>query len=124
MDTSRTLVKVIVPVYQERLEQYEWISLRQNRQVLKAYPFVFIRPMGLDISQLLKEFPGCQEEAFDDEYFRNIAGYNRLMMSADFYRRFRDSDYLLICQLDVFVFRDELLDWCNEGYDYIGAPII
>lgn len=122
MDTSRTLVKVIVPIHRKRLEEYEWISLRQNRQVLKAHPFVFIRPSGLDINHLLKEFPECQEEVFDDEYFCNIAGYNRLMTSADFYKRFSDTDYLLICQLDVFVFRDELLDWCNKGYDYIGAP--
>lgn len=29
---------------------------------------------------------------------------------------------MLIYQLDAWVFRDELLDWCNKGYDYIGAP--
>lgn len=122
INTSHTLVKVIVPVYKDRLGQYEQISLNQNRKVLSAYPFVFIHPKSLDISRLMKEYPECGEEAFDDECFRDIAGYNRLMMSADFYRRFSDTDYLLICQLDAYVFRDELLDWCNEGYDYVGAP--
>ena len=122
MNTSHTLVKVIVPVYRDRLDPYERISLEQNRRVLGAYPFVFIHPAGLDISSLLQEFPGCGEEVFDDAFFRDIAGYNRLMMSADFYRRFSDTDYLLICQLDAYVFRDELADWCSGGYDYIGAP--
>jgi hypothetical protein len=32
--------------------------------------------------------------------------------------------YILIYQLDVFVFRDELEYWCNQGYDYVGAPWI
>ena len=122
MNESRIPVKIIVPIYRDILDEYEQISLRQNMKVLGAYPFVFIRPEGLDISPILKEFPNSQEEVFNKDYFCNIAGYNRLMMSSDFYRRFSDTEYLLICQLDVYVFRDELLQWCNKGYDYIGAP--
>ena len=29
---------------------------------------------------------------------------------------------MLIYQLDAYVFKDELLNWANKGYDYIGAP--
>jgi hypothetical protein len=29
---------------------------------------------------------------------------------------------MLIYQLDAWVFRDELEDWCRQGFDYIGAP--
>jgi hypothetical protein len=29
---------------------------------------------------------------------------------------------LLICQPDAWIFKDEVMDWCNKGYDYIGAP--
>ena len=122
METSHTLVKVVVPVYREQLEPYEQISLEQNRRILGAYPFVFVHPEGVDISALKSEFPGSEEVTFADEYFRGLTGYNRLMMSADFYRRFSDVDYLLICQLDAYVFRDELQAWCHKGYDYIGAP--
>lgn len=122
MNAYSNRVKVVVPVYKEKLEEYELLSLKQNWKVLGAYPFVFIKPLGLDISNLLEIFPNSYEEAFDDDYFRNIAGYNRLMMSPDFYKRFSDTQYILICQLDVYVFRDELLKWCNKGYDYVGAP--
>ncbi len=115
-------VKVIVPIYDNILNPFERISLEQNWNVLKTYPFVFVHPVGLDISNVMKEFSGCGEEAFSDEYFNGISGYNRLMLSADFYRRFSDKEYLLICQLDAYVFRDELKFWCNKGYDYIGAP--
>ena len=98
-----TLVKVIVPVFRDSLECYERISLQQNLRVLGAYPVVFIHPVGLKINQLLKEFPGCGEETFADEFFAGIAGYNRLMLSPEFYSRFSDVDYLLICQLDAYV---------------------
>lgn len=115
-------VAAIVPVYQSTLEYYERISLEQNRKILIEYPFIFIRPKGLDITHLLHDFPDCKEEIFPKEYFQGIEGYNRLMMSPDFYKRFSDKEYILICQLDAYIFRDELNEWCSKGYDYIGAP--
>ena len=29
---------------------------------------------------------------------------------------------MLIYQLDAFVFQDDLAYWCQQNYDYIGAP--
>lgn len=46
------------------------------------------------------------------------------MLTKEFYLRFRQWEYLLIYQLDAYVFQDELMDWCNKGYDYIGAPFL
>ena len=40
------------------------------------------------------------------------------------YDLFSASDYILIYQLDAYVFRDELDEWVAKGYDYIGAPWI
>jgi hypothetical protein len=48
--------------------------------------------------------------------------YSRLLLSADFYRRFSDYDYILIYQLDCLVFSENLNRWCDMGFDYIGAP--
>ena len=45
-----------------------------------------------------------------------------LMLSPFFYESFLDFKYVLIHQLDVFIFKDELNYWCNQNYDYIGAP--
>ena len=44
------------------------------------------------------------------------------MLAKEFYESFLDCTYILIYQLDAYVFRDELREWCNKGYDYIGAP--
>ena len=54
--------------------------------------------------------------------FLDIKGYSRLLLTKDFYRRFTDCEYILIHQLDVFLFEDRLLEFCDMGYDYIGAP--
>jgi hypothetical protein len=59
---------------------------------------------------------------FDPDFFRNTTTYSALLISAGFYAAFASYDFILIHQLDVFVFRDELADWCARGYDYIGAP--
>lgn len=45
-------------------------------------------------------------------------------MSGDFYKLFPDTEYILICHLDAWIFRDELDFWCNQGYDLIAAPWI
>lgn len=97
-------------------------SLKQAYDVLQAYPLIVIKPFSLDLSELQVQFPKLEFISFSDEYFKGISGYNRLMLTPDFYERFLDSSYILIYQLDAYVFRDELEDWCNKGYDYIGAP--
>lgn len=60
---------------------------------------------------------------FHENYFKSIDGYNKLMLSPSFYKAFSNYEYILIYQLDAWVFKDELQHWCNQKYDYIGAPI-
>jgi len=62
--------------------------------------------------------------SFDNSFFENIEGYNRLMLSPEFYKSFLQYEFILIHQLDAYVFRDELELWAGRGYDYIGAPWI
>ncbi|HEX8348510.1 MAG TPA: DUF5672 family protein, partial [Hymenobacter sp.] len=64
----------------------------------------------------------CHVSTFAAEFFANIDGYNRLMLSRQFYARFQSYDYLLLYQLDAFVFRDDLPMWCAQGYSYVGPP--
>lgn len=44
------------------------------------------------------------------------------MLNPDLYKRFIDYEFMLVYQLDAWVFRDELFYWCDQGFDYIGAP--
>ena len=116
------LVKVVIPIYQDSLSQQERKSLLQVYKILQMHPLVVIKPNHLDLSELATEFPKLSFISFADFYFKGISGYNRLMLAKEFYERFLDCTYILIYQLDAYVFRDELKEWCNKGYDYIGAP--
>ena len=117
-------VAVIIPMYQSKLSERESLSLAQAFKILSRYPIVIIKPVSLDLSKIEEQYPQVVFESFDDEYFKGLYGYNRLMLSSEFYERFLKYDYILIYQLDAWVFRDELEYWCNKGYDYIGAPWI
>ena len=119
---NKKLAAVVVPFYKTSLGEFEKISLTQCFKVLSAHPIIAIKPQSLNLS----EIPGCENfvdvVSFDDAYFKNVQGYNHLMLSSVFYQQFLDYEFILIHQLDAFVFINELAKWAHEDYDYIGAP--
>ena len=120
--SSPVSVAVVIPVYKPRPSDYELISLTQCLRVLSKYTVYLAAPQSLDISFYREFSPTLQCRTFDDTYFSDIQAYNRLMLAEEFYSTFSDVEYILIHQLDAFVFEDKLADWCKQGYDYVGAP--
>jgi hypothetical protein len=118
----RKLVKVVVPVYKDFFGELEEKSLEQCCKVLGNYDIVLIHPEGLDLDYIIQKHQNIQTKSFSRYYFSSIYGYNELLLSSFFYEHFLDSEYILIYQLDAFVFKDELTSWCLKGYDYIGSP--
>jgi hypothetical protein len=119
---DKSLVAVVIPVYQAVMTDAERLSLKQCMTVLAAYPVIIVKPASLDLAALEAEYPTLSMLSFDDSFFKGVDSYNRLMISIEFYKAFTAYEYMLIYQLDAFVFRDELKEWCSKGYDYIGAP--
>jgi hypothetical protein len=115
-------LSIVVPVYRAFLDADEATSLESVFRVLGGHHLVMVKPQGLDTAAIEARFPFKAVETFAPEFFASIQGYNRLLLSTGFYQRFLGSAYLLICQLDVFVFRDDLATWVAKGYDYVGAP--
>jgi hypothetical protein len=121
-------VCVVIPTYKEfsQLNEQESISWQQCLRVLGQHPICLVCPPQLAISAYLADAAThgiiCRYEHFAAKYFSGIDGYNRLMLSRHLYRRFERYEYILVHQLDVFVFRDDLAHWCARGYSYIGAP--
>jgi Protein of unknown function (DUF5672) len=120
---------IVIPIYKATPSESEIASLRQAVSILSAYQVLFIcaeqfnPEVYIQILELSKAHTSNYNFIrFDDRYFSSIAGYNRLLISYSFYRKFKAYDYILIYQLDAWVFRDELEYWCSQGYDYIGAP--
>jgi hypothetical protein len=124
LKSEEKLVAVVIPVYQSVLSDAEQMALQQCARVLGRYPVKIVKPAGLKLDLNLSGFSDCELVDFDDHYFRDIAGYNALMTSRHFYERFLAYKYLLIYQLDAYVFRDELTDWCEKDFDYVGSPTL
>ena len=116
-------VVIVVPVHKNEFNDYEKISLCQLFKVLSKYPICLAAPEGLDVSIEDVENSRFNIEFFPAEYFESTVDYSRLLLSKSFYARFENYEYMLIYQLDCFVFRDLLSDFCQMGYDYMGAPI-
>jgi hypothetical protein len=117
-------VAIIVPFYKTELSEYESIALEQCFRVLSKHTIIAIKPKKLVLPSRVTAYPFSEVISFEDKYFAGIGGYNELMMSELFYGRFLKWEYVLIHQLDAFVFKDELEYWCANGGDYIGAPWI
>jgi hypothetical protein len=117
---------VVIPVYREKLTELEKASLIQVHKILNKHDFALVCPTDLDAREYEKLLNGFgikyRIERFDGKYFKSTKTYNLLMLDVNFYKRFAAYDYVLIYQLDSYVFRDELDYWCEQGYDFIGAP--
>ena len=135
---------IVIPIWKETLDCVEEISLKRLRKILvddkmnigvwhelKDYsPVYLVCPEGLDTTAYENIYNVGDTEIdlkkveFDKKYFQSTATYSQLCISYDFYNIFSDYEYMLIYQLDCYLFKDEIIKWCDKGYDYIGGPII
>lgn len=122
MNRGESSVAIVVPTYKQALTSDERCALEQLQRVLGRYPRFFVAPESLQ-PQYGRLSQGFGVVHFPDGYFRDTAAYSRLLLSEAFYAAFARYEYILIYQLDAFVFADRLLEFCAKGYDYIGAPI-
>lgn len=109
-----------MPIYRSALTNDEEVSLKSIRRHLSGHGICFVAPRALDLSTIIRQ--GESIERFDDNFFSNITGYNRLLTSVCFYMRFVDYSHILVCQLDCLIFHDDLSEWIRKGYDFVGAP--
>jgi hypothetical protein len=121
-------VVVVIPVYKDFLTKNEKVSLNRCLKILGSHEIVFVSPETLSLFAYKKKVENFKLDfkvhLFADSFFTGIDAYNKLMLSKKFYERFSEYDFMLIYQLDAYVFRDELIGWCEKDFDYIGAPLI
>ena len=113
------MVCIIVPHYRCILTEEEIASWRQLDRLLGHIPKCVLLPKSLKNIGL---FFDSRKIYFPESFFEYPYGYNRLLLRSDLYNLLREFEYILIYQLDCLVFRDDLLDWCRKGFDYIGSP--
>jgi Protein of unknown function (DUF5672) len=115
---AKRLIAVVTPLYRFPLSADEQISLRHLREYLGDFDRYAIGSQ----SPLPREYSDFALPPFSARYFGDRVGYNRLLVSEQFYRAFADYKYILIYQLDCLVFSSNIEEWCRRGWDYIGAP--
>ena len=121
------LVTIVIPVYKRFPSANEEKSLMQCLRICSGRSISIVCAAALDVCYYLRlatenTASKITVRRFQDESFASIEGYSRLLLSPEFYEEFADYEYILIHQLDAYLFRDELESWCKRGYDYVGAP--
>ncbi len=113
----RPTVAVVVPLHVPEPDEHGRISLRHLRTHLGGYDTCVAAPEGLDVSAY-----GLPAKRFPSRFFLDRHAASSLMMRRELYAAFADYEYILVHHLDALVFSDQLLEWCERGYDYVGAP--
>ncbi len=116
-------IVVVIPVYKSQPTKTEMASMKQCIKLLRNYPIYIVTHKNVNL-EIYKEqtTDNLNIKYFQERYFNTKDCYNELLRKQDFYLAFKDYKYMLIYQLDAWVFKDELMQWCKKGYDYIGAP--
>lgn len=117
-------VAIVIPNHRATLKWNEQISLARCKEVFNEYDVILAHPKGISLEEYEEYDVITKYIGLNPKYFKNEAKYNRLMNIPYFYKHFLEYDYILIYQLDTFVFENNLDEWCNMGFDYIGAPWI
>lgn len=123
---SQCSVCVIIPIYQCNLDEDEIKSLHRSCEVFATRQIIVICPNSISesVQKLLSNMNRLVKiECFADGFFKSTRSYNHLLLSRDFYFRFSAYEWMLICQLDVYVLRDGLNAWMRLNFHNVGAPI-
>jgi hypothetical protein len=115
-------VAVVIPAYSPGVSETDRLSLRRCSEVLFPYPTILLASSDLDVSGHLELVPHARCRRLDGSWFTSRGRYNVLLLSDQFYGLFADFDFILIHQLDAYVFYDALNEWVARGYDYVGSP--
>ena len=111
-------VCIVIPLYKVQPTELEMKSIEQARKVFAGRDIFYVVPEGFDSSAYSYE----AAIEFPQYYFNSLVNYSELCCLNEFYKAFQDYDWMMIYQPDCWVFEDRLDDFCELGFDYIGAP--
>ena len=126
MISSQKKCAVLIPIYTLNLSESELLAIRKNLSILSDWPQIVLAPLKLEDKiekSLFSRINGDREYIYlDDKHFDDVTSYDQLLRQRWFYEMFTMFEYILLIQTDVIIFRDEVKDWIEKAYSYIGAP--
>ena len=106
---------IIVPVYKKNLSDDEKASFVQLRNILgEKHDVALVCPKSLDVKEYLDIWTAEKDlspviDRYDDKNFASWLSYGKFMTLPEIYKNYRKNyEYMLVYQLDGWVFRDEL----------------
>ena len=124
MNNTSTTIKpvVVIPVHLPDPTSAETISLRQCSTVLSRWDIFILAPEFLDLAAYHALITNAKELRVKSCWMESLNSYNQMMMSPLVFRTLKHYTHMLLHEPDAIVLRDELEYWCNQPFDYIGAP--
>jgi hypothetical protein len=116
-------ILVLINIYKSELTRNEILSLKKCIKTLYRHEIIFLGPNDIDLSVYKNLAPEINFHLTDAKCFKGWENYSKFLFSEELYSSFQNYDYILIYQLDCYVFKDELEYWASLDYDYIGAPM-
>lgn len=113
---------VVVPVHLQHPTQDERFSLQRCGQVLGSHSIRIVHPDGLNLKAYKDLLPTAKPLPVPRDWMASIRAYNRMMINPAFYRMLGLFSHALVHEPDALVFSDQLFYWCEQPFDYIGAP--
>lgn len=122
---------IVVPLYTLQLSPEEKASLSTTLRRLRRYTFVVLHKASVPPARVQRVISstGIHNlsvvfQSISDSDLESVSSYNFMLLQPWFYRLFLSWDYILIVQLDAWIFKTNLDLWLQKKYTYIGAPWI
>lgn len=117
-------VAVVIMTYKSTLSDLERISFDRCIDVFSNRDIFVVGPWNISKDEYIK-LNGDRAKLnfvdFDPKWFKNTFTYSKMLMQEWFYNLFFNYKYILIYQLDCYVFQDKLDYFIGLDYDYYGA---
>ena len=113
---------VLVPVYKRVPTKVERASFLRLVSVLgKNYEIALLHGKSLNVSEYRIDGVQLSEVVCNDAFFSSRAYYSDMMEFSEFYSLFSGYKYILLYQLDAWIFEDRVKYFTKLDYDFIGS---
>ena len=113
---------VVIPTHKNysELNDFEKKSLDNTINKVGNNDIILIIPNSLN-HETYENLKVKKIICLNDSCFLSLKTYNNMMLCTEFYEIFKAYEYMLIAQLDAWIFGNKLNYFCDLGYDYIGC---
>lgn len=114
-------VAAVIPIHKPRLSAREAERVDLTLANCPEGTAFFVGPSDIASDGYRSRWPDVDFRTFDPANFKDVAAYNRWMLTPDLYRCFRDFEFILVCQTDALLVKPLPVHepW---SFDYLGAP--